>query len=769
MRTEGVRSRALAIVVSLVTASLAGAGSAAAAVRPNVAGASQTAAALAAELRMVGGPATTVTRRLGTPFVNFVGGRTDRPLTPPSGDDASKTARDFVDRYGPAFGVASPRTALREDRRGTGRVGEVVRFRQRVGGVPVLAGELAVQVGADGAVVSTTGEVTTDSDVDLDADVSPASAAAAAVAAVGKWEAVDSSDLTITPPEAMVYDPALVGAPDTGPARLVWRVAVTDGDTVGRIVLIDAHTGAIVLSFDDLQAGLSRQICSNANAAGPQACTSPLRSEGAPPISGAEATDVNAAYDTMKVFYDYYQLRFGRDSVDAAGSALRATVRYCPSTGQCPYRNAFWNGVQMVLGAGYAAADDVVGHELTHGVTQYTSELLYYSESGAINESMSDVMGELIDLASSVTGPDATGDRWKIGEQLLGGAVRSMADPGSSGQPDRMTSSNYSGSSADGYGVHRNSGVGNKAAVLIADGGAFNGQTITGIGVDKTAQIYYQAETTLLGPGSDYRDLFDILPQACQALVGAVTTAGDCNQVVKAVTATEMNLAPTTAGARLAAPVCNGATHQTSVLFNADMETNTGAFTGTATPAAAAWVFFDGSSQSGRSSLHAPDLDGTSEAFAAISSPITVPTNGNTYVRFEHSFSFEANGATGYDGGVVEYRSSGGDWIDAATLSGTINGYNATIDVGGGNVLEGRPAFSGDSPGYQQTRIDLSSLAGQSVTIRFRTATDLSVSADGWFVDDVSIYSCVPDAPGALPGINAAGSASAVARRLSVR
>ncbi len=78
-----------------------------------------------------------------------------------------------------------------------------------------------------------------------------------------------------------------------------------------------------------------------------------------------------------------------------------STVRFCdlPVTPQrpCPFPNAFWNGSQMVYGEGFAAADDVVGHELTHGVTDFSADLFYYFQSGAINESLSDVFGEFID------------------------------------------------------------------------------------------------------------------------------------------------------------------------------------------------------------------------------------------------------------------------------------------------------------------------------------------------------------------------------------
>src|SRR5512142_2424942 len=107
----------------------------------------------------------------------------------------------------------------------------------------------------------------------------------------------------------------------------------------------------------------------------------------------------------------------------------------------------------MVFGQGYAAADDVVAHELTHAVTQYTSGLYYYMQSGAINESLSDIFGEFVDLTNG-RGTDSAAVRWKMGEDLPSGALRDMKDPPSMGAyPDRMTSINYFCGNKDNGGV----------------------------------------------------------------------------------------------------------------------------------------------------------------------------------------------------------------------------------------------------------------------------------------------------------------------------
>ena len=202
----------------------------------------------------------------------------------------------------------------------------------------------------------------------------------------------------------------------------------------------------------------------------------------------------------------------------------------------------------MVYGDGFASADDVVGHELSHGVTDFSSSLFYYQQSGAINESMSDVFGEYIDLVNGA-GTDTPAVRWLMGEDIPGfGAIRDMENPPAFNDPDRMLSPNYTSDpgEGDGGGVHSNSGVNNKAAFLMVDGGSFNGQTITGLGITKAARIYYTVNNSMLVSGSDYADLANALRQACTNLIGTDgITAADCTEVNEIVLATQMDQNPT--------------------------------------------------------------------------------------------------------------------------------------------------------------------------------------------------------------------------------
>ena len=702
----------------------------------------QSKKALLAELRTESDRTARLTTRGPDADLTFIGASSAHPLQPASDDDTSDIASGFLGRYGALFGVTDAATTLDEVRSFSGGSGDAVRYQQSFAGIPVIAGEIAVQIDPNGAVVSASGEVATDLELDVVAAITGAQAAETARALVARNEQVAAADLVVTEPELWVYDPTLIGAPDPLGPRLVWRFEVRTalGD-VNRFVLVDAHDGTIAFQFSQVAHAKDREVCdNNNNTLLAENCTSPVRSEGDAPVGSAEA---NSAYDLSGLTYDFFFDNFGRDSLDGSGMTLKSTVRYCDPSDSCPYANAFWSGTQMVYGQGYASADDVVGHELTHGLTDFTSDLFYYSESGAINESLSDVMGELIDQSSTLSGVDLAADKWLMGEQLPIGAIRSMKDPPAFSDPDRMTSALFFGGLNDSRGVHFNSGVNNKAAFLITDGGTFNGQTVLPLGIIKTAKIYYQVETTLLGPGSDYLDLSVMLPQACTNLVGtAGITATDCQQVSKAVLATEMNFRPTTPGAHLFAPLCSSGT-QNAIHFVDDMETNSADWSTTATGGMQPWSYFVGSSQSGTRSFRVVDAPGP-EGLSTLEllRPTPIPA-GATFLRFDHSFSTDFAGSTLYDGGVVEFTTNNGtNWTDISTLPGTVNGYNDTLDTGFSNPLGGRPAFGTLSPSYQQTRITLSSLAGQTVRFRFRFATDNSFGAPGWFIDDVKIYSC---------------------------
>ncbi len=689
-----------------------------------------------------------ISRSEETGKVSFISTAVGQPIERPAGVSATDSpvaaARAFLADHRGAFGLR--RSGFeRIDIVAGPKQSTAVRLGQTQAGVPVLAGELLVNVDRRNRITSVSGEATPDRAV-VAPQVSAAEAAESALAVTAKARGQSRADLTVADPQLWIYDARLLGAPGFELPLLVWRAEVSGGvgGDVRELVLVDARRGGVALNFSQIAEAKNRSVCNASNTAAQYPCTVPVRTEGGAATGDA---DVDNAYDFSGDTYDLFFNQFGRDSLDGAGMTLKSTVKYCPSPSECPYGNAFWDGQQMVYGQGYASADDVVGHELAHGYTEFTSNLFYYYQSGAINESMSDVFGEFVDLFQHVTAADNATNRWLVGEDLPIGAIRDMENPGAFGDPDRMTSPNYFGGSGDQGGVHANSGVNNKAAFLMTDGGSFNSQTITGLGIPKVAQIYNAVETTQLTSGSDYANLASGLQQACTNLVGSHgITAANCAEVTKAVTATEMSTDPPAAPAP-EAPTCAG-TDTPTPFFSDNMESGSGW-----TPVAP-WQYDTGYATSGTRMLYGEDLATTSDV-SVVSPTISVPASipsGGAFLRFNHAYQFESSGSSNWDGGVVEYSTNGGtSWTDAGSLI-VNNSYNGTLHPS--NPLGARAAFTGESHGYYSTRVNLASLAGQSnVRFRFRIGTDSSVGALGWVVDDVSAYTCaVNTAPPPDPG-----------------
>ena len=219
-----------------------------------------------------------------------------------------------------------------------------------------------------------------------------------------------------------------------------------------------------------------------------------VRTEGAPPTGDVA---IDEAYDGLGATFDFYQAAYARNSIDDEGLHLDATVHY-----KSRYDNAFWNGQQMVFGDGdgelfnrFTIAVDVIGHELTHGVTGDEVGLVYLGQSGALNESVSDVFGSLVKQFQSKQTADQAD--WLIGAGLLapavkGVALRSMAAPGTAyddpvlgrdDQPAHMR--DFVHTSADSGGVHTNSGIPNHAFYLAA-------KTIGGFAWEKAGRIWYE-------------------------------------------------------------------------------------------------------------------------------------------------------------------------------------------------------------------------------------------------------------------------------------
>lgn len=248
-----------------------------------------------------------------------------------------------------------------------------------------------------------------------------------------------------------------------------------------------------------------------------------VRNEGAPP-TGDAATD--EAYDGFGATWKLFSQVYGRNSVDNAGLRLLGSVHYGEG-----YQNAFWNGTRMVFGDGdgeifgrFTASLDVIGHELTHGVTEHTAALIYANQSGALNESISDVFGILVAQYQAQQSADQS--NWLIGADLLlpavkGTALRNMLHPGTAYDDPRLGKdpqpadlSHYVQTSEDNGGVHYNSGIPNRAFALTAT-------TIGGYAWERAGQIWYDVLTgTTIKPDCDFATFAALTIAAAAARYG---------------------------------------------------------------------------------------------------------------------------------------------------------------------------------------------------------------------------------------------------------
>ncbi len=226
--------------------------------------------------------------------------------------------------------------------------------------------------------------------------------------------------------------------------------------------------------------------------------------------------DVNAVFDNGNIVKEYFQKILGWNSIDGGGLDLVSNVHYLTK-----YNNAFWDGEQMIFGDGdglnfknFARALDVTAHELTHGVVQYTANLEYKGQSGALNEHFADVFGSAIKQYYLKQNEKTA--NWLIGDLCLSGrfqgkAIRSMKSPNDSevvmmAQPDHYTKI-FKGA-ADNYGVHINSGIPNYAFYLTA----------MGIGTQNAAVLWFEA-LKMLKSTSKFKDLYKALVKAAKPLV----------------------------------------------------------------------------------------------------------------------------------------------------------------------------------------------------------------------------------------------------------
>ncbi|MER7248084.1 M4 family metallopeptidase [Kribbella sp. NPDC000426] len=675
--------------------------------------------------------------------------------------DALAVAKAQVDAVAPYFGarpadLVASSSALSE-------YGSQTRFQQTIDGVPVYGGQIVTNLDKTGALESANGEVTLATYGAFPAadraDAAKTKASEAAVKAVADRAKLDAGKLTAKLDGPRWFDLGLMTRTPGSAAIPVYLFEVTGPGDVRWQAMVHASAGQALLAWS-LNENLNRVVC-DANHAIIQTGAEDVRCGTVFPSARAEGEapssvqDVNQVYEYFGDTSDTYASLgtdltelIGADYGDGKGKALRGTVRICVDGG-CPYANAFWNGEQMAFGEG-VSTDDVTGHELTHGVTQHTSGLAYLWEAGAINESLSDIMGEFVDLTNG-SADDTAANRWQIGEGSSLGVIRSMSDPTKFGDPDRMRSANWFDDEffQDNGGVHFNSGVGNKAAYLIADGGAFNGQKMLGIGLARSEVLWHETQKVLT-TGADYGDLAEGLRATCAKLAKkkkSGMTKADCAQVELAIKATEMDFEPAI-GKPAQAPVCDTAGAKVKNLFkDSFVEYPDGKVVRDA-----GWVLGKAEGLDGSLVDTSYSLDGDDSMLGVVTAPdqsISLQTangtkikNPKTYLRFTHAYNFYNvffifGVRTGTS--TLEYSDNGGaTWKDSADLK-WVNG--PTVDP---NFTDEPAAWHGNSGGWETSRLDLTDFQGKQLKFRWtehgKDFADLLPA--NWWLDNAAIYTC---------------------------
>jgi Zn-dependent metalloprotease len=864
-------------------------------------------AALGTDAKISVHPATGVAR-----FVSLPAGKAGS-LSPATSGAPQQKATAFFVAQGAAFGIrdAARELALRGNK--TDQTGMThLDYEQVYAGVPVYAALLKAHFDRAGALRTVNGVFVPGINVNPVPTLGAADAGQVALAAVAQQKQPEKAP-SVKASRLFVYRVGLAkGVP--GPNHLVYEVEVTNQRDVREFVYVDAHSGRVVDQVTGIHEALNRRVHN-------QSYGNVVWQEGDP--LPHPNVDINNIITFTGHTYNMFSSTFGRDSYDGAGHQMES-VNDDPAI-QCP--NANWNGTTTNYCTG-VTGDDTIGHEWGHAYTEYTHNLIYAWQPGALNESYSDIWGEVVDTVNgpnlpdtarigdacsqfggtppptlTITGGPAAGTyfavasvneptppftigptamaissppgactavtgvsgkvaiidwtlnaaggnecgsvvratnalnagatgiifvaseelgllnlgsintigsvqvthedgttikgglpadatislgvgtdntyRWLSGEDDTdGGAIRDMWNPTCFGDPARVTPGFYACGTGDGGGVHTNSGVSNHTFALMVDGGTYNGQTITGIGMTRAAHIYFRAMTVYQGPASDFVEHADSLETSCNDLVTAGTpltdlfggppvpiTAAHCTEVHETTLATGLRastdfcnfepvLDPNTP------PACPAGSTQTSI-FSADFETNPfPAWTATHvgvnpefTPRDWTWSNALPAGEPGSALFGTDPINGTcapggdeSGVLSVTSPSFTVPVGAAPRLAFRHWVATELD----FDGGHLFISVNGGPFTPVAPQDFTFNSYNGALVVAQNtNPYAGQPAFHGSDEGsvvgsWGTSHVNLApyASAGSSVRLRFDMSTDGCNGNVGWYVDNVNVFHC---------------------------
>ncbi len=630
--------------------------------------------------------------------------------------------------------------------------------RQTVNGIPVWEGEAIVHLKPDGELSRITDDMKEGVAISTQSNFKMAEALNLAMRAKGGTRVLT---------EEPTIDQWIFRGEDRD--HLVYRVIMPRIDGTAKtsvpVVFIDAQTGEKVFEYDNLQTGTGNSLYSGTvtistsssgstfymeDPSGRRQGTFNMNNTGNTStgtggtqsrFSGTddswtatnERAGVDAHYGAAKTF-DYYQSVHGRNGIDGnfgpgttssavGGTPLVVSRVHFGSN----YNNAFWFNNQMTYGDGNGSTFsplttiDICAHEMTHGVTERTANLTYAKESGALNESMSDIFGAMVELFAD--GGSATGNTWKIGEDAYtpgtpGDALRLMDNPNAVGDPDHYSLRLYPGSCTpsnanDQCGVHTNSSIQNHAYYLIAAGGTnrVSGVNVTGIGTTNAAKVFYRALTVYMTASTNFAGARTATLNAATDLFGS--SSAQYNSVATGWCSVGVGSCPsgTPTPTPTATPTPGGGGE---LLVN-------GGFENSVSP----WV------SSGSGAFYTANGNyphgGTGYVYFGVNNSrtgqsyqtVSIPSNAaGTLTFWLNVTSSETTSSTQYDKLFVEVRNTSGSLLTTLATYSNLNKGTAGV--------------------YLQKSFNVSAYKGQTVRVQFRATTDSSL-ATTFRVDDASL------------------------------
>ena len=668
----------------------------------------------------------------------------------------------FFKEYGALFGINDPASELmlinqKQDEQGRTHF----TYQQQYQGVAVYGALLRTHFDRAGQLTVVNGLAVPVATLATTPQLQTTDATKRAIAAVQADEVNTEEPLSIVgEPQLVIFQAGLIQG-IAGRIHLAYQVEiVNEARTLRRFLFIDAQSGKVIESYSGVHE-LEREISEGSlnNVVWDEGKNHPF------PIpagwANGNSSQVLAWNDEAKGAKETYNL-FG--SLSNGGwlsynqqNAVMRTVNNDPRI-SCP--NANWNGISTNYCNG-VTGDDTVAHEWAHAYTEYTSNLVYAWQPGALNESFSDVWGEVVDLLNgrgldSPNGNRTAGScstlgkgspkndnsyRWLSGEDdsAFGGAIRDMWQPTCYGDPGKVSDSQYFCTEDDNGGVHINSGVPNHLFALLVDGGVYNGRTVSAIGLTRAAHLYWHTQQHYLTPTSDFFALADGLTAACTDLIGqplhslsvgdAATwgsiapetiSATHCTQVATAINAVELRATPSqcnfTALLQANPPALCSAPAVPTSLLQQNWEAGMGGWQ-VGRRSVASPTQFDipnwsvvGNLPDGRSGAAVfgadPLFNGDSCQFVdgsginyLQSPPLTLSAQATApRLAFDHWHATEA----AWDGGNLKLRVNGGSWQLIPASAFLFNPYNTTLKLtseGNTNPLSSQPGFSGADGG----------------------------------------------------------------------